>query len=534
MSGNSDYVERLEFDVEKLALVCAITVVLFGAVLGSSIGLEGGNIVRAVLASSYVSSNWAGVSGEVTGFQEETASPLEYFFIDDTRSGSVNTVDMPGQVDGDHFIASVPFYTDDFDPGGLGNVSAEDLEAGGLFDEGGFSTFYPDSTSYDELNDNPEKTFTESGSLRVLDEEYSVMKTSLSDGIDYYIMSYDTGSEVEPIFLTRTNNYSSCFDGNSCNYQFMLPEINDDYSFYMLSEFEPVNITTLIDGEASTVFPYSGRPYNLTVLTETVFGEERPLDTEVRITEREGNNLFTPAFNDEYSSKGQLVTQTTDGSVSVLMSPTKYNSPDDYNLSVEVYSDGESYESVSLSVENNIIEFTDEGPVDKGFEDLENSYKRGVNRLRPIANCMYTNVNSDQVYDLNASSGEDREIVRGVPYVVETDTDFFRLEEDGSHLVMNPARVDDTVHLESGGGLYDASDEVLFTPTLSSSEDTELGVKLYNSQGDLLGETNLSVKGSTCGSVVDGTVASAPELNSLKKRVNAIRPVLNSLFVAGS
>jgi|GEM_PF-1857468 len=534
MSVDSDYIDRLEFDVEKIALVCAVGVFLFGAVLGSSIGLEGGNIVKAVLAPSYVSSNWAGVSGEVTGFQEETNSPIEYFFVDDSRSGTVNTIDMSGQADGDHFFASIPFYSSSFNPQDLENVTSSDLEAGGLFDSEGFSTFYPDSTSYDSLHDNPEKTFTESGNVRILDKEYDAMKTTLNQGIDYYVLSYDTGSGVEPIFLTRINDYETCYDGNSCNHQFLLPDINEEYSFYMLSEYEPVNITTLIDGEASTVFPYSGRPYNLTVVTETVFGDQEPLDTQVRITEREGNNLFTPAFSQNYSSKGQIVTETRNGSVSLLMSPTKYNSPDDYNLSVEVYSDGEAYETVSMSVENNNIEFTDDGPASKGFDNLENSYKKGIDRLRPIANCMYSNINSNKIYSLKASSGIDLDVVRGVPYVIDAEVDSFKLVEDGSHLVMNPARDSDTVHLEAGGGLYDSSDDVLFTPTLSSVEDDSLGVKLYDRQGDLLGETNLSVRSSTCGDVVDGVESSAPELNSLKKRVNAIRPVLNSLFVAGS
>ena len=534
MSKNSDYINQLELDVEKLALVCAVGVFLFGAVLGSSIGLEGGNIVKAVLSASYVSSNWAGVSGEVTGFQEETNLPIEYFFVDDTRSGTVNAVDMSGQLDGNHFLASVPFYSDSFKPDKLGNVTPTDLEADGLFNRDNFSTFYPDATSYDSLHDNPEKTFTESGKLRVLDEEYDVMKTTLNDGIDYYVLSYETGTGTIPIFLTRIDDYVSCYDGNNCNYQFLLPNINEEYSFYMLSEYEPVNITTLIDGNDSTVFPYSGRPYNLTVVTETVFGEQRPLDTEVRITEREGNNLFMPAFTSNYSSKGQIITKTENGSVSLLMSPTQYNSPEDYNLSVEVYSDGESYETVSMSVRNNNIEFTDNGPVAKGFNNLENSYKKGIDRLRPIANCMYSKVNSDQVYNLEVSSGTDLKVVRGIPYVINANSEFFRLVEDGSHLVMSPARESDTVHLEAGGGLYDSSNEVLFTPTLSSIEDTSLGIELYDSQGDLLGETNLSVRDSTCGSVVDGVKSDAPELNSLKKRVNAIRPVLNSLFVAGS
>lgn len=533
MSVEREELERIEVDAEKLALVGAVSVFLFGAVLGSGISLEAGHVVQAVLAPSSVSGNWAGVSGELSGFQEETAKPLDFFYVDDERSGTVNDLSLPGQDDGDHFLASVPFYTDNFQSESLGNVSLTDLEADGLFDEEKFPAFYPNSSSYDEVDDNPEKTFEHSGTIELLDREFDSVKTELNDGIEYHLLSYSDGDDVYPVFLTRIQDYESCYDGNSCDYQFMLPEVDDDYSFYMLSRENPVDITTFIDGEESTEFPYSGRPYNLTVTTEAIFDDYRPLDTEIRITEREGNNLFVPAISEAYDSRSQIVTETVEGSATVMMSPTQYNSPDNYNLTVDVYSDGEAYDNVSLTVANDNIEFTDSGPVAKGFDSLENEYKKGVDRLRPVASCLYSNVNSDNAYRLEASPGESFETVRGVPYVVSPDSEFFSLVEQGSHLVMSPARNESTVHLDSGG-LYSSDDDVVFTPTLGSSEDDELGIELYDGQGDLLGETNLSVRDSTCGDVTDGGQIDAPELNSFKKRVNAVRPVLNSLFVAGS
>ncbi len=527
--------ERLELDAEKAVLVTGLATVLLGLVIAGSIGLEAGTVVQAVLSTTSVSSNWAGVSGEVTEVQEQTAMPVDFFFVDDSRTGSVHTVDLDGKVDGSHFFAALPFHTDNFEREKLESISLSDLEAGGLFSQEDFPIFYPNASSYDSVNDNPENTFEETETIRVLNRELEAAKTEFNGGLEYYLLAYDTGDGTQPLFINHIDEYGECYDGNECNYQFMLPQIDDDYSFYQLSENNPVDVTVLIDGEETTSFPFTGRPYNLTVQTVAIFQDFEPAETEIRVTETEGNNIFTPAISGDYSSDAQTITETDEGEASLMYSPTEYNSPENYNLSVDVYNDGEAFQSVPLSVENDNIEFTDAGPVEKGFDEFENEYRRGVDRLRPIANCMFSQVNSEEAYRLEATVNESYEVVRGVPYVVDVDeASFFSLEERGSHLVMSPGRIEDSIHLESGGSPYSASDSVVFTPTLSSNEDDDLSVSLLDSQGDLLGETNLSVRDATCGEVTDGDLVEPPELTDFKRRVNNIRPVLNSLFVAGS
>ncbi|WP_414838023.1 hypothetical protein ACK3SF_01325 [Candidatus Nanosalina sp. VS9-1] len=531
-----DY-QRLELDAEKLMFLGVTAVVLLGIGIAGSISLEAGHVVQAILGPTTVSSNWAGVSGDISGFQEETASPIDYFYAGDSRSGSVTDLSLEGQNDGRHFFGALPFHDEEFESGRVGNLSLSDLDAGGLFDEEDFPVFYPNGTSYDEVTDNPEKTFEDTENIKLLGSEFKALKTTLNGGVNYYMLGYDINGTTQPVFVAGIDSYSSCYDGEDCDYQLMLPRIDDDYSFYMLSESDPVRVTTLVDGVESRSFPYAGRPYNLTVITKDVFDNYSPVDTGIRITEREGNNLFTPAISQDYSSEAQIITETVNGSRSLMYTPTAYNSPSNYNLTVDVYSDGETIQSVPLSVENSNIEFTDSGPAEKGFEDLETDYKKGVNRLRPVANCLFSNVNSDEAYRLDVTGNESFEVVRGIPYIVDvTDSEasYFSLEERGSHLVMLPARNADTLHLESGGSPYAADSSIVFTPTVSKDGDDQLDIEVLDSQGDLLGETNLSVKGSTCGSPTDGLSAGVPNSKSFKKRVNAIRPVLNSLFVAGN
>ena len=531
--------ERLEIDAEKLTFLGLTAVFLLGIGIAGSISLEAGHVVQAILAPSTVSSNWAGFSGELDGSLNETAAPIEYVYVDDSRSGSVTDLGLEGKNDGLHFFAALPFYTGNFESSRVRNLSLSDLDAGGLFDEEDFPGFYPNGSSYDEVNDNPEKTFEDTVEVTLFEEDFSALKTVLNDGIEYYLLGYEINGEVQPVFLNSIDSYSSCYDGNECNYELMLPNIEgDDYSFYMLSEADPVEVRTFVDGEETRTFPYAGRPYNLTFTTKAIFNDYEPVDTEVRITEQEGNNLFIPAISDEYSSQAQIVTETVDGSETLMYSPTAYNSPSNYNLTVDIYTEsGELSQSIPMTVENSIIRFTDSGPVEKGFEGLETDYKKGVNRLRPVANCVFSHVNDGETYGLRMDGGESYNVVRGVPYVVDvsnSNASYFSLEEQGSHLVMFPDRSGETVHMESGGSPFSVDSNAVFTPTVSKDNDDDLSVEILNSQGDLLGETNLSIKGSTCGTVTDGYSTSVPESKSFKKRINAIRPVLNSLFVAGN
>jgi hypothetical protein len=533
---------ELEVDAEKTSMVFLISVVFLGAAVAGTLTLEGGNIVNAMLEVNLVSDKWAGISGDVDDRINDTPESFRSEFIDDA-TGETEELDFRGRLDDRHYFAALPFDDSDFEPERLGNLSLSDLEAGGLFDKEDFPTFYPDESTYDEVHDSPEETFESTERITVFDDPYRSLKTTLHEGVPYYLLSYEVNGEEQPLFLSSIQNYSSCYDGGSCNHQFMLPEINgSSYHFYMLPEIDPVNVTVFIDGEKTRTFPYPARPYNLTVETRNIFEDNTLDERTIRISEREGNNLFTPAVGStDYTSEAELVTTTPGGRKSVLFAPTKYSSPEEYELGIEIMTEtGQVGQTEELFVDRGSIEFTEDGPSEKGFGFRENEYKKGVNQMRPIANCLFSHLSDEEAVELEVDTNtSELTLSRGVPYkldVVQPEVDYFNLKEPRSQVVLLPGGANETstVHLSGDGNPFSSSSEVAFTPTVLKSADDRLRIELLDAQEDLLQEINLSVKDATCASFESGTQIEAPYLKSFKKRVNSIRPVLRSLFVAGN
>lgn len=530
-----------DLEMKHIAMFLSV-ILLLGMVSGVSLDTFKGEVVQAIISGESISSRWVGYSGELDGFQDETTQPVRTLATGSQKSGGVNNMNLDGQRDGKHYFVASPYNVSNFNSSKVRNISLSELESNGIFDEEDFPIFYPSGLSYGAMSDTPEETFTEEANITVLSKSYEGAVTNLREDVPFYVLGYQHNGEKIPIFVSKMKKYDACYDGSSCDFQMMLPNLQGgEYFLYQVSSVNPILVRTFVDGEISTSFEYPGRPYNLTLTTRAPFKNNKLVDRDLRIIERSGNNLFTPAISSDYSSEARIETSTKNGSKSLLYSPTGYNSPNNYNISVQAMSKGEIAGEEFMTVENNNIEFTDKGPDEKGFSFVSRNYKKGVNRLRPIAKCMFDNVNNfGRVYNLPiSSSGQSYEVVRGVPYVVEIsdpDASRYRLEEGSSHLAMAPAKYEElgeTYHLGSGG-TYSSESEVVFTPTVPANKDEQLDVELMNEEGDIIYSTNLTVKESTCGDVSDGLAESAPNLNDFKKRINSIRPVLNSLFVAGS
>jgi hypothetical protein len=546
MNGNL----TLEMDLQKTlsrdkALVFILIVALLVG-LGSGAGLEtlAGEIVKAIITGESVSSRWVGFSGSVGEYREDKVSSFRSISAGEARSGQVNEVTFPGQNDERHYYAAIPFNGSDFQRSRLRNITLSDLQAGGLFDENDFPIFYPDGLSYSVVSDSPVETFKKEGTVTLLNKTWSTAKADLQSNVGSHVVGYKYEGDVKPIFVTSVDNYPSCYDGSSCNFQFLVPNIaGQDYHFYMIPETMPVEITTYIDGSRSTTFPYAGRPYRLNITTRAIFGDDELVERPIRIVEKQGNNMFTPAVESTgYESSAKIKTKTTGGTKEILFAPTGYSSPGSYNLSIKVLAASGKVAGVEyMTIENGNIQFTTQGPTEKNMGEYSTSYKKGVNRLTPITNCLFKKVNSGISFRLTPDTGTGSyTLVRGVPYIVDirgSSAEFYELSEPGSHLVMSPARSEDfgeTVHLSSGELPYSESNQVVFTPTLPKSEDDDFSLDLLNGQGNLLHEVNISIKGSTCGTNSEGSFSSLPSSDDFKKRINSITPVLNSLFVAGT
>lgn len=536
--------QDFELTAEKFFMALVLSIFLLSLGTSASLDTFGGEVVQAILTGESLSSRWVGFAGDVDGSREENISPITSVSAGNQKAGEVTELNLEGKKDKRHYFVAVPFNGSDFDGDRLRNISLNDLDAGGIFDEEDFPVFYPDSLSYSAMSDSPEETFKSTGTVTLLNNTYSTVKTDLRDNVPFHVVGYEYEGDVKPIFASDISDYTSCHDGTDCDHQFLVPNIGGrDYYFYMIPETKPVKITTYIDGVESDTFPYSGRPYRLNITTRSIFEDYKLVDRPIKIVEDQGNNLFTPAVaSTSYQSSAKIETSTQNGYKEFLFSPTSYSSPSGYNLSINVLTGGGKVAGVEyLTVENGNIVFTTEGPNDKDLGEYSTSYKKGVNRLTPIANCVFKNVNNGIGFELTPSSGTSSyTLVRGVPYIMNTGSssaEFYRLSEPGSHLVMSPSRSSDfgeTIHMSSDSQPYSNTDEVVFTPTIPKAEDKPFTVDLLDSQGNLLQEINISVKGSTCGTNNAGSFTSLPNSNDFKKRINSITPVLNSLFVAGT
>jgi hypothetical protein len=531
---------------EKIILGVVLIVLFSGLSLGIDLQTYAGEIVKSILSTATLTERWVGLSGSVSGSLDDSAKPFTTVSAGNDEAAEVMEMDFGGQLDFNHYYAAIPYNGgEEFDKSDVRNISLADMDANQLFDEGDFPIFYPDGTSYSALSDSPEETFQNTGELKLLNDTYRGVKADLKTDVPTYVLGYAHESDVQPIFLTPIQEYPNCYDGGSCDYQLMFPNIGGaDYHIYMLPEYQAVNINTYIDGENTTVFPYPGRPYRLNVTTRAIFKDDKLVNRSIRVVERSGNSMFIPSVaGDGYKSRAVLNTETLEGTQELLISPTQYSSPASYNLSVRSLSaDGEITDIQYMSVRENIISFSDQGPEDKDLGEYSTKYKKGVNRLRPISSCLFKKISNDISFEINIADSSDSNftLVRGVPYVMniqDSSVNSYSLEEPRSHLVMNPARSNEfgeTTHLNIRDAAYQASDRVVFTPTVPKSEDSGLSADMLDDQGNLLYDVNFSVKGSTCGSADDGQYSSVPLQNSFKKRVNAVRPVLRSLFVAGS
>jgi hypothetical protein len=522
-------IHEVEADAEKTGLLILVSTVFLGAAFSASITLGGGDIVKAVLSVERQSDRWIGVSGDLIGERNETSLPVHRLKVP-SDAESTSEVNLRGIDDGRHLFASIPFYSDRFRVPEVKNVSDDDLNSGGIFDPEDFPVFYP---GYSSIGDSPAETFQQEASIGVLGKRFSGLKTELGSGAEIYLLSYETEKGREPLLISRIKSRSPCQDGSSCAYEFLLPKLNGSrYSFYMLPQDSSVTLNVLIDGEDRNTFKYPARPYNLTVQTRDGFRNGEPVDREFVIEERSGNNLFSPSVSG-YTSSARLKDQTVNGSASVLFVPTGYSSPDEYRIQVKVPSAGPSG-SQKLQISRDVIEFTSQGPAEKGFEEEVVQFRKEVNRFRPIASCLFSRVSSGNVRILEPDTNTQQfKLSRGIPYVLEANSSLagYRLREPGSHLVMAPVFGGETVDRASDG-LYETGSNVVFTPTLKSSEDNALSLDLVDTSGDVQ-EVNLSVASATCKDTGAGVSGSTERTEELKKRINSIRPVLRSMFVAG-
>jgi len=130
---------------------------LFTSILAqdyAGIDIIAGRIYLAKISGGQQTSRWAGIIGNLSGNLAE--SPYAFAKLTILTNGMFE-ITLPGEnlKDGEHYFAILPINIT-FNTSKIRNVTTEDLEEYGLFNETNFPIFHP---NYYENSDNPKVTF---------------------------------------------------------------------------------------------------------------------------------------------------------------------------------------------------------------------------------------------------------------------------------------------------------------------------------------------------------------------------------------
>lgn len=534
------------------ALAVVFLILLFTGVGAASIvDLLSGTITEALLDGAGVSGSWIGLSGSVGAEIAETDDPIYSLVSNSGNSGEVQRVDLDGLNADRSVYAALPFNSSSFEPSKLSNMSQSQLIAGEPLPEPYFPKLH-DGLGYQSSSDSVTDTFDQDGSITLFEKNFETVKATTQNDVDVHMLKYySEGLAMDiPAFFVDISDYDECFDSNPCDYQFILPSLegstgNQEYSFYLVSKTNPIDITTYINGEQKTEFDTAAQPYNLTVETEAVFGGAR-VEQPTKLVEREGNNLFIPSVSGtNYESEASVEFIPENGIKDFLVVPTK-NNAFDYQMQVRVFTTaGDIAGSENLTVDSETIPSSPTSPNQlQLLDDFLTEYNQGVNALRPIADCAfrYSSERND-FYEIDVGSGTSSlTLSPGVPYVVNVNdpsVQSYRLEEAGSRLVFMPSLTDEfgnRTHSAPEEGLFSAGQRVLFTPTVNNLNDDGLRIVLEDGQGSVINSVNINAAQSVCGdpNQGDGSLTFFSADSDMVQRINTVRPILDAMFRAGN
>ena len=487
----------------------------------AQIQLFAGSTFFAKISTEVNTERWAGMYGKVSGQAEESNLPFLALSID---SSQIINLDLPGEnfMDGKHYYAALP-QNETFNLTKVKNITAEDLEEYGIFNSSNFPIFHP---NYYSKSDNPKKTFCcKKKEILLGGKGFTAFEIELEADVTYYLLKYDVETTQLPLFLVEIKNYT-CYDGNSCNYEVILP-VGKTYYFYILSKERPIKFDVWIDGVKRTDFEYTAIPFNVTVRATHLYTGE-PLNLTLAVYEREGNNLFVlPLDAGVYFSQAFGFTQTDEnGYAKFVVAPTKYQSSSFYKIAVAALTPTFLIEKeLELQVDANEINYIKKTtPVSPFVSDL----KDGINWLRPIANCLFKYAsNLQQASRISINGANVFYVNRGIPYIIDTvdpSAAYIEIEEKNGYLILMPAHRLELWNFSHV--VFNVSNkDIIITPTLDGGKIFK--AKIYDSNKNLLYEVIFNVTEATC-----QTPSSLEFFSSqkLKDAINSVRPVLNSLY----
>ena len=382
-----------------ISIVISIVYFSYKALSQDYIGTLAGHIYFARVDGEQQTGRWAGIVGTTSGYLEESPYSFGYIPID---SATIYTATFPGSnfpKDKYYYVATIENIT--FNLTRVENVTISDLEEFGIFNQSNFPVFHPDYYVY---SDNPKNTFCcYKEDILVGGEWFSAFVITLKQDTKYYLLKYKLNDTTEiPLFLVYYSDYTG-YDGNSYNFQFMLP-IGKTYYFYMISKEPAYKLTVWIDGQQTTSFSQTALTYNLTVRVTDLYTGFPVENVSVIAFEENGNNIFIPKRLSGLISRGYSIARPdSNGVVQFIVAPTEYPTINDYSIGVGIYSPSteEIVRRINLTVVNSLsIE-----RIKKTFSpsNLLDNTKVAVNAMNQIISSLYKWANEEQrayVYQL--------------------------------------------------------------------------------------------------------------------------------------
>jgi len=487
--------------MKKNLIMLSLLFFFFSEACFASIPVISGRISHTNLSTEISTVRWGGIKGFLSGYAEESVEPIGLVAI--TSPGEIieTTVYGANFLDGKHYLAFIPLNIT-FNLTSLQNITQEDLNENGIFNQTNFPIFHPE---YSLKSDNPEKTFTKPATLVVGGEEFSGFATTLKENVSYYLLKYKVNdSTILPIFFVPLSIYN-CYDNNACHFQAIIPLHNNSYYIYLLSKEPPIKLDVWIDGIETRIFPQTALIYNLTIRATKLYTGEPFLNTIVGAFEENGNLVFVPYFSGIVGRGASFKKVDDDGYAQFIIAPTEYPKSTSYKIyAAAITEDGYR---ILKKLDLDILNADSIVRVSKQLNqtNLTDHIKVVVNSINPIINSLYKWANevkrawkyeitfysngtfriknlSDNNYYPNAT------LKTGAPnliklYLKNPDSSAFEgyglIEERDGYLLFSPTLTFDIFNSTRLSSLYEIHDNsnLIITPT--SYADAFSTIRLY-------------------------------------------------------
>lgn len=508
-----------------------------------SIDVRSGTSYYLTLESLFDTTRWAGlqvVNNNTPVDIIKTTTPfLGEVVLNQPVIGSVS---FPGGN-----LKSEPMYyaalqSSTFSLNNVVDADLSDLDEEGLFPSSRFPVFYP---NYHVFNDNPSNTFVEGfQTVQIGGRNFTALTTTLDNGITYYLLKYDIGSEYIPFFLVDFDDHI-CFDGSSCVAQFMLPLSNEPYNFYLLSQFPVYDFTVFIDSVQTTVFAQTALPYVVEIQAVEIYSGDIGSDLDILIGETKSQNIFIPVdlvgfFSESYA----MATTDSSGSQTFLITPTVYPSNPDYSIYVALLRDGFISNRKELTVQNaDQLPLNPSKPLSPSL--LYDNAKVSVNAMNQIVSFMFRWANQQEraishqiTYNVNTNSFAPvtTEFKTGAPNLVTLSVIggfgyYGIIAETDGYLLMSPYTGDSPFSQSTRvhASRLNPGQQLIVTPTSLGVIDSQITIEIYNSNDQLVNSISVPIDATLNFNPGDGVPFSN---NALKTSINSMFSIVSTQFVA--